>query len=155
MCSYPRSHFLSSLINITFFLLCFPQISGLCSSSLLLPKKTPRGKHLVHMLPVWSMMWLLQQLLYGRKQPYLPSHNQKKGKTTQQCTSSKRLCISQYGNNILSLCRIIFQLNLKTPWVALGVLYYFFLLSEITWCDLTWETASIFVIFPFLYTSYL
>lgn len=44
----------------------------------------------------------------------------------QSCANlSKRLSVTQCGNNIFSLHGIICQINLKSPWVALGVLHHF------------------------------
>lgn len=72
--TYTHPHLLSSLINTILFLLCFPLLSGLCSSSLLL-QRVARGKQLVRAPPVWSMTWFLQQLSYARKEPCLPFHD--------------------------------------------------------------------------------
>lgn len=117
---------LSSLINFTFLLLCFSQSSQLCSSSFHLPKRTPRGEASCACTPCLSHnMVTITGVAWQKAVIFTSFHSQVAGEDS-IIAHSKSLHVSQYSNIIFSLRSSICRLNLKSPSVAVGVLYSFF-----------------------------
>lgn len=118
---------LSSLITSSLHLPSpvFSPSSGLCSCSLLPPKRTPRGEGSCACTPCLSHNVVIITAVARQKAVIFTSFHSHVAREDSIIAHSKSLHVSQYTSIIFFLLSSVCRLNLKSLSVTVGVLYSF------------------------------